>query len=77
MRSWNTIWNSGAGITNQSRTVYEAANGYRYVTNIALDNSYSVAITRYGTQSGVGTAWILHLKCQDQKVRMVSARNPA
>lgn len=49
LRSWNTIWNNGTAITSQSRTVYDAANGYRYVTNIAPDNSYSVTVTRYGT----------------------------
>lgn len=49
LRSWNTIWNNGTAITSQSRTLYDAANGYRYVTNTAPDNSYSVAITRYGT----------------------------
>jgi RHS repeat-associated protein len=53
LRSWNTIWNNGTAITSQSRTVYDAANGYRYVTNIAPDNSYSVAITRYGTNVSV------------------------
>ena len=53
LRSWNTVWNNGAGITNQSRTIYDAANGYRYVTNIAPDNSWSVAVTRYGTNVSV------------------------
>ena len=31
------------------RIAYDAANGFRYVTNIAPDNSYAVSITRYGT----------------------------
>ena len=53
LRSWNTVWNNGAGITNQSRTIYDAGNGNRYVTNIAPDNSWSVAITRYGTNVSV------------------------
>jgi RHS repeat-associated protein len=49
LRSWNTIWNNGVGVTSQSRTVYDAANGYRYITNSAPDGSYTVFTTRYGT----------------------------
>jgi RHS repeat-associated protein len=49
LRTWNTIWNNGTAVTSQARTAFDAANGYRYVTNIAPDSSYSVAITRYGT----------------------------
>lgn len=49
LRSWNTVWNGGASITSQSRIVFDAANGYRYLTNIAPDNSYSVSVTRYST----------------------------
>ncbi len=55
LRSWNTVWNNGTAITSQRRTVYDAANGYRYVTNTSPDNSYSVAITRYGTNVSVTT----------------------
>jgi len=53
LRSWNTVWNNGSAITSHSRLVFDAANGYRYLTNIAPDNSYSVAITRYGTNVSV------------------------
>ncbi len=49
LRSWHTLWHDGAPVTSQSRVVYDAANGYRFTTNIAPDNSYSVAIMRYGT----------------------------
>jgi RHS repeat-associated protein len=49
LRSWNTVWNNGVGVTSQSRTVYDAANGYRYVTNSAPDGSYTIFTTRYGT----------------------------
>ncbi len=53
LRSWSSIWNNGTPVTRQSHIVYDAATGYRYVTNTAPDNSYSVAITRHGTNVSV------------------------
>lgn len=47
LRSWNTVWNNGVGATSQSVTVY-AGSGYRYVTNTAPDNSYTITTYHYG-----------------------------
>ena len=47
LRSWNTVWNNGVGVTSQSVTVY-AGNGYRYVTNTGPDNSYTDTTYHYG-----------------------------
>ena len=49
LRSWKTLHNNGIPVTTQLRTVYDAANGYRYVTNTGPDNSCTVAISRFGT----------------------------
>jgi RHS repeat-associated protein len=43
------VWRSVNGVTNSTVIVYDPPNGYRYVTNTAQNGSYSVAITRYGT----------------------------
>jgi RHS repeat-associated protein len=43
------VWRSANGVTNSTVIVYDPSNGYRYVTNTAQDGSYSIAITRYGT----------------------------
>jgi RHS repeat-associated protein len=48
LRSWNTTWNNGAAVTSRSQTVYDAANGYRFVTNIAPDTSYTVSAFQSG-----------------------------
>ncbi len=48
LRSWSTAWNNGQALTSRSQTVF-GGSGYRYTTNIAPDNSYSVSVSRYGT----------------------------
>ena len=48
LRSWNTVWNNGQSVTSRSQTAF-GGSGYRYATNSAPDNSYSVSISRYGT----------------------------
>ena len=45
LNTWNMIWNNGLAVTSQSATVY-ALNGYRYVTNTAPDNSYTLSTYR-------------------------------
>jgi len=47
LRTWNILWNAGAGMTNQSQTVY-AGSGNRYVTNTAPDGSYTLTAYSYG-----------------------------
>ena len=47
LRSWNTLWNAGKGLTNFSQMVY-AGGGYRYLTNKAADGSYSIRTYLYG-----------------------------
>ena len=53
LQSWNVTWNSGIGLTNRSRTVYDPANGYRIVTNTAPDGSYSVTTNQNGRLNSV------------------------
>jgi YD repeat-containing protein len=48
LRSWNILWNNGAGITNSTQTSYDSANGYRIVTRTAPDGSYTVATNQSG-----------------------------
>src|SRR3989442_8270397 len=47
LRAWNILWNAGAGVTNQSQTVY-AGSGNRYVTNTAPDGSCTLTAYSYG-----------------------------
>jgi RHS repeat-associated protein len=47
LRSWNILYNKGAGITNFSQTVYQGS-GARSVTNIAPDGSYVVSVYQNG-----------------------------
>lgn len=53
LRSWNTVWNNGVGVTSKSVTVY-ADNGYRYMTNTSTDNSYTVTTYHYGQVVSTG-----------------------
>src|SRR5207249_89083 len=52
LRTWNILWNAGAGVTNKSQTVY-AGSGNRYVTNTAPDGSYTLTAYSYGRLSSV------------------------
>src|SRR6266566_1363769 len=52
LRTWNIVWNSGTGVTNQSQAVY-AGSGNRYVTNTAPDGSYTLTAYSYGRLSSV------------------------
>lgn len=54
LRTWQTTYNNGQPLTRHSVTVY-AANNYRYVTNLAPDNAYSVATYRYAKLLSVTT----------------------
>jgi RHS repeat-associated protein len=42
LQSWSTIWNIGTPVTSHSQTVYDAAHGYRYLTNTAPDGSFTL-----------------------------------
>ncbi len=46
LKTWQTIWNNGIGVTSQSTTIY-AGGGNRYATNTAPDNSYTVSAYQY------------------------------
>ncbi len=48
LKTWNTVWNSGAGVTSKSQTVYNFSSGYRYLTNTAPDGSFTVSAYQYG-----------------------------
>jgi RHS repeat-associated protein len=52
LRTWNILWNAGAGVTNQSQTAY-AGDCNRYVTNTAPDGSYTLTAYSYGRLSSV------------------------
>lgn len=45
LRAWSTVWNNGQAVTSRSQTVF-GVRGWRYSTNIAPDNTYSVSIIR-------------------------------
>jgi len=42
LKSWNTVWNNGVGMTNKTQTVF-AGSGNRYVTNTAPDGSLTIS----------------------------------
>ena len=50
LRTWNMLWNAGAGVTNRTQTVY-AGSGNRYVTNTSPDGSYTLTAYSYGRLS--------------------------
>ena len=52
LKTWNTLWNAGAGVTNKTQTVF-ATGGNRYVTNTAPDGSYTISAFANGHLSTV------------------------
>ncbi len=47
LMNWSTTWNNGLPVTSQAITTY-GANGNRWLTNVAPDNSYTVSAYLYG-----------------------------